>query len=52
MSESKQITTCFHCGEDCQDEVIHHHDHDFCCVGCRTVYTLLEDTGFRELLFH
>ncbi|MEQ9187533.1 MAG: heavy metal translocating P-type ATPase metal-binding domain-containing protein [Cryomorphaceae bacterium] len=39
------MTTCFHCGEDCVDENIHYDDRDFCCHGCKTVYTLLSDTG-------
>lgn len=45
MQQAKQIKTCYHCGEDCNTEVIIHDDHDFCCHGCKTVYTLLNDTG-------
>lgn len=45
MAKVHPETTCFHCGEDCQTEVIRHDDHDFCCHGCKTVYTLLEETG-------
>lgn len=44
MPETKQKTTCFHCGEDCV-EVINHDSHEFCCHGCKTVYALLKDTG-------
>ena len=45
MEQAKQIKTCFHCGEDCNDVIVLHDDHDFCCQGCKTVYTLLNDTG-------
>ncbi|UXP31430.1 heavy metal translocating P-type ATPase metal-binding domain-containing protein [Reichenbachiella agarivorans] len=34
---------CFHCGEDCEES---HHQVDekaFCCLGCKTVYQLLEE---------
>ncbi len=45
MEQAKQSTTCYHCGEDCVEEHILHDSHDFCCQGCKTVYTLLNDTG-------
>jgi len=45
MDKAEQIKSCFHCGEDCNDGIILHDDHDFCCQGCKTVYTLLNDTG-------
>ena len=45
MDKAEQIKSCFHCGEDCNDGVILLDDHDFCCHGCKTVYTLLNDTG-------
>ncbi|WP_203296069.1 heavy metal translocating P-type ATPase [Luteirhabdus pelagi] len=34
---------CFHCGDDCLDGVIEHHDKPFCCHGCKTVYDILHD---------
>ncbi|WP_229240110.1 heavy metal translocating P-type ATPase metal-binding domain-containing protein [Dyadobacter sp. SG02] len=34
---------CYHCGEECRDEVLHADDHDFCCEGCATVYSLLKE---------
>lgn len=45
MSTVHSKTTCFHCGEDCQTGIIRYDAHDFCCHGCRTVYSLLEETG-------
>jgi Cu+-exporting ATPase len=41
----KQTETCFHCGENCIDEVLHYDQHNFCCHGCKTVYTMLNETG-------
>src|SRR6186713_3185313 len=37
-------TNCYHCGEECV-EVIHAHDKDFCCSGCKTVYEILEENN-------
>jgi len=45
MSQTKQKVNCYHCGEACQEAVIQFDDHDFCCHGCQTVYTLLKDRG-------
>jgi P-type Cu+ transporter len=39
--QSKPV--CYHCGEDCRDEVIIFDDHKFCCEGCSTVYDLLKE---------
>lgn len=36
---------CFHCGDACEAGVIQQDERDFCCEGCRTVYTLLRDNG-------
>lgn len=45
MEQAKQKTSCYHCGEDCVEEHILHDGHDFCCHGCKAVYTMLNDTG-------
>jgi len=34
---------CYHCGEDCKEEVIPFDNHIFCCDGCATVYDLLKE---------
>ena len=33
-------TTCFHCGDDCDKDLITHDDKGFCCNGCKTVYEI------------
>ncbi|WP_375242633.1 heavy metal translocating P-type ATPase metal-binding domain-containing protein, partial [Lacinutrix sp.] len=37
------MENCFHCGEDCNTTVIHHHNKNFCCNGCKTVFDILND---------
>ncbi len=38
-------TTCAHCGDTCDEELIKSREHSFCCHGCKTVFELLEDSG-------
>jgi len=42
------MLTCYHCGEDCIDEIIHYDEKSFCCSGCKTVFDLLytNDLGY------
>jgi Cu+-exporting ATPase len=35
--------SCYHCGEECRDEIIHFDEHEFCCDGCSLVYDLLKE---------
>ena len=37
------MATCFHCGDDCRDNIIEHQEKFFCCLGCRTVFDILND---------
>ncbi|MCU0446726.1 MAG: heavy metal translocating P-type ATPase metal-binding domain-containing protein [Microscillaceae bacterium] len=39
------ITRCYHCGEECKDEILHFDDKEFCCQGCQTVYEILSENG-------
>ena len=48
MSTITETTTCFHCNDECVDEIIEHDGHTFCCNGCSTVYQLLQDVGLDE----
>ncbi|MGB4938017.1 MAG: heavy metal translocating P-type ATPase metal-binding domain-containing protein, partial [Ferruginibacter sp.] len=46
ISISKAIsTTCFHCGDLCDDDTIAVEDHPFCCAGCKQVYLLLNENN-------
>jgi P-type Cu+ transporter len=40
--------TCYHCGQACQDELLHKDGKDFCCYGCQTVYDILNDNDLCE----
>ncbi|GAB3986592.1 heavy metal translocating P-type ATPase metal-binding domain-containing protein [Spirosoma daeguense] len=35
------VTTCYHCGNDCPVETLVFDDKHFCCDGCKTVYSIL-----------
>jgi Cu+-exporting ATPase len=37
-------TTCYHCGEVCNDD-IHLEEKNFCCQGCKQVYLLLNENN-------
>jgi P-type Cu+ transporter len=41
-------TTCFHCGETCEDEIISYDHKSFCCHGCEQVYKLLSDNALSD----
>lgn len=34
---------CYHCGGPCEDEIIHAHDKEFCCEGCKLVFEVLNE---------
>lgn len=37
--------TCFHCGQKIESEKIKFDEKDFCCLGCKTVYEILNVKG-------
>ena len=40
-------TTCYHCGEDCDEEGLVFDQKNFCCNGCKTVYELLGENNLN-----
>lgn len=38
-------TSCYHCGEPCEEAEIRLDDKVFCCEGCKTVFEILNDNG-------
>ena len=48
MTQSLTDTQCFHCGEDCQDDTITFDEKAFCCVGCKTVYEILNVSDLAQ----
>lgn len=45
--EVMEEVKCFHCGQHC-DEVITFADKSFCCVGCKSVFEILNDNNLCE----
>ena len=39
---------CFHCGEPCSNAVFALEEKVFCCFGCQTVFSLLQDNGLEQ----
>jgi P-type Cu+ transporter len=39
----KEITSCFHCGEECKEEILQFDGKEFCCTGCKLVYEVLNE---------
>jgi Cu+-exporting ATPase len=48
MNQSVTETQCYHCGEDCRDETIAFDEKAFCCVGCKTVYEILNVSDLAQ----
>ncbi|MDO6436699.1 heavy metal translocating P-type ATPase metal-binding domain-containing protein [Cyclobacterium sp. 1_MG-2023] len=47
-TEKSKIVSCFHCGENCDDEAIMCDEKNFCCTGCLTVYEVLNDNNLCD----
>ncbi len=43
--KTKEIHTCYHCGDDCKPTDIEAHDKHFCCNGCKTVYEIFSENN-------
>ena len=39
----KEKIICYHCGDECRDEHVVFEGKDFCCMGCKTVYEILNE---------
>jgi Cu+-exporting ATPase len=42
------LTTCFHCGDDCDTETIISDSKSFCCNGCKTVYEIFSENNLTS----
>jgi Cu+-exporting ATPase len=38
-------TTCYHCGDECLTTTFSIDEKQFCCSGCKSVYSILADSG-------
>ena len=43
-----QDSTCYHCGEFCEEEEILFDSKVFCCTGCKTVYEILDENDLSR----
>ena len=51
MQESEYIIadkTCFHCGDKTEDSTYVLDNHRFCCLGCQTVYQILNENNLES----
>jgi Cu+-exporting ATPase len=39
------ILVCFHCGEDCIEDLVEYNEKNFCCPGCKLVYEILNENN-------
>lgn len=42
------MTNCYHCGDECQNELIKSEENVFCCTGCKTVFELLNEHAMGD----
>jgi len=47
-SELKTSTSCFHCGDKIETTSYILDEHKFCCLGCQTVYQVLNDNNLAS----
>jgi P-type Cu+ transporter len=40
--------SCDHCGDPCQVAAVHAGEHTFCCTGCASVFSLLQEHGLAD----
>ncbi len=43
-TNTQNIVSCYHCGEDCPDKKISIEQKIFCCSGCKMVYEILNES--------
>jgi Cu+-exporting ATPase len=46
-AEVLESVKCFHCGQQC-DEIIFSDDKPFCCIGCKSVFEILNENNLCE----
>jgi Cu+-exporting ATPase len=39
----REISSCYHCGEACKEEILQFDEKKFCCTGCQLVYEVLSE---------
>lgn len=47
-STTKVLTHCYHCGDEMQETAYVFQDHTFCCLGCQTVFQILNENNMER----
>ena len=47
-SPPRGTEACFHCGEPCPNDSLVLDEKPFCCLGCQTVFSLLQENGLGQ----
>lgn len=42
------VESCYHCGQECDNELITFDEKPFCCNGCKTVYEILNQHNLKD----
>jgi P-type Cu+ transporter len=45
QSATSIVTSCYHCGEVCNNNTVIENNKNFCCTGCKNVYHILEESN-------
>ncbi len=47
-TDNANKTTCYHCGENCEEDEIKNEEKVFCCEGCKMVYEIINQNGLCD----
>lgn len=48
LSKTTEQKVCYHCGQDCKEDLLQKNGKNFCCYGCQTVYDILNENDLCE----
>jgi len=48
MQQKSKDINCYHCGNNCNDTSISLEDKIFCCLGCKTVFEILQSNDMEN----
>ena len=48
MTAKKEQQECYHCGDPCKDQNLVFDDKNFCCQGCKTVYSIFKENNLEN----
>lgn len=48
MAAQKEQLNCYHCGDACKDQTVIYDTKNFCCHGCKTVYSIFKENNLEN----